>query len=128
MKSPRIKLRKKLGLRAKFILAAFLTQAAVIAVAGYATARGELGAVEEAMKDFYLHFAKSSAELCKDAVWSRDVLFLDDYVEAAKRDENILYLVIQDREGIVLASADREQIGTRLTDPISQRANETKGS
>jgi len=127
MKSPRIKLRKKLGLRAKFILAAFLTQAAVIAVAGYATARGELGAVEEAMKDFYLHFAKSSAELCKDAVWSRDVLFLDDYVEAAKRDENILYLVIQDREGIVLASADREQIGTRLTDPISQRANETKG-
>ena len=127
MKSPGIKPKKKLGLRAKFILAAFVIQVAVIAIAGYATARGELGAVEEAMKDFYLHFAKSSAELCKDAVWSRDVLFLDDYVEAAKRDENILYLTIQDRDGVVLASTDRQQIGKKLSDPISQRASETKG-
>lgn len=126
MKSRGIIRRKKLGLRAKFILAAFLIQVAVIAIAGYATARGELDAAEEAMKDFYLHFAKSSAELCKDAVWSRDMLFLDDYVEAAKRDENILYLIIQDREGVVLASTDRQQIGQRLTDPISQQANQTK--
>ncbi|MBI3951561.1 MAG: HAMP domain-containing protein [Acidobacteria bacterium] len=127
MKSPGIKSRKKLGLRAKFILAAFVIQVAVIAIAGYATARGELEAVEEAMKNFYLSFAKSSAELCKDAVWSRDVLFLDDYVEAAKRDENILYLIIEDRGGVVLASSDRQQIGKKLTDMIGQRANETKG-
>ncbi|MBI4470003.1 MAG: PAS domain-containing protein [Acidobacteria bacterium] len=124
MKSQVSDLRKKIGLRSRLIITAFLVEVTVVAIAGVVAARGELRVVEEAMRSFYVTFAKSSAELCKDAMWSRDVLFLDDYVEAAKRDPNLLYLIIQDREGVVIASTDSRQIGKRLSDPISQKANE----
>ncbi|MFQ5600581.1 MAG: sensor histidine kinase, partial [Candidatus Krumholzibacteriia bacterium] len=73
--------------------------------------------------------ATSIASVVKNALLSYDYVSLQQAAETATHDEDVLYVIILNKEGVVAGySGQPERQGQSLTDPVSRAAHEADGT
>ncbi|MCZ6678183.1 MAG: ATP-binding protein, partial [Candidatus Poribacteria bacterium] len=79
---------------------------------------------EKTAKETYLILAKTLAVACEAAIRDQNLAVLNEWVKHASEQENIEYVLIQDAHNVVIACTGSKHVGDRLTDEISEHANQ----
>ncbi len=83
----------------------------------------ERKAIEAQVEKRGMTIASNLAALSANALLTYNYVTLEQHVARLAREEDVVYVIILDREGRVAAHSDRNDLqGQRLTDPKTQRA------
>src|SRR5919198_30825 len=83
----------------------------------------ERKAIEEQVQKRGLTIARNLAALSANALVTYNYVTLDQHVARLAQEEDVVYVIILDRLGLVAAHSGRSDLqGQRLTDPMTQRA------
>jgi PAS domain S-box-containing protein len=83
----------------------------------------ERKAIEAQVRKRGMTIAQNLAAVSTNALVTYNYVLLEQQVERLAREEDVVYVILLDREGHVAAHSRRSDLqGQRLTDPISQRA------
>ncbi len=85
----------------------------------------ERKAIEAQVRKRGMTIAQNLAAVSTNALVTYNYVLLEQQVGRLAREEDVVYVIILDREGHVAAHSRRSDLqGQRLTDPISQKALE----
>jgi two-component system sensor histidine kinase AtoS len=85
----------------------------------------ERKAIEAQVRKRGMTIAQNLAAVSTNALVTYNYVFLEQQVGRLAQEEDMVYVIILDREGRVAAHSQRSELqGQRLTDPISQKAAE----
>jgi two-component system sensor histidine kinase AtoS len=83
----------------------------------------ERKAIEAQVRKRGMTIARNLAAVSTNALVTYNYVLLEQHVERLAREEDVVYVILLDREGHVAAHSQRSDLqGQRLTDPISQKA------
>lgn len=83
----------------------------------------ERGAIEEQVRKRGMTIARNLAALSANALLTYDFVTLEQHVGRLAHEDDVVYVIILDREGKVAAHSDRSDLqGQRLIDPLNVRA------
>jgi two-component system sensor histidine kinase AtoS len=83
----------------------------------------ERKAIEAQVRKRGMTIAQNLAAVSTNALVTYNYVLLEQQVERLAREEDVVYVILLDREGHVAAHSQRSDLqGQRLTDPISQKA------
>jgi PAS domain S-box-containing protein len=87
----------------------------------------ERKAIEAQVRKRGLTIAQNLAAVSTNALVTYNYVLLEQQVGRLAREEDVVYVILLDREGRVAAHSQRSDLqGQRLTDPLGQRALETQ--
>lgn len=115
--------KKQLSLKVSLIISISLVHAILMGLFVYHGTRESKELIREEMKGSAKNLARIFSTTATNAILSRDLGSLHEYVDKAGREQPISYVIIQDRDGKVLASTRHIFDGDILTDDVSRRAN-----
>lgn len=120
-------IKKRISLRTALIISISLVHATLMGLFVYHSTRESRELITEEMKGSALSFSRMLATTSTNAILSRDISSLHEYVDKTGKERNVSYAVIEDSDGTVLASTDRKFDGYILTDEVSRKANSSSG-
>jgi PAS domain S-box-containing protein len=86
----------------------------------------ERKAIEAQVRKRGMTIARNLAAVSTNALLSYNYVLLEQHVGRLAHEEDVVYVIILDREGRVAAHSKHSELqGQRLTDPISRKASET---
>lgn len=114
--------RKRISLRTSLIISISLVHAVLMGLFVYHSTRESRELISEEVKGGARSFSRMLAATATNAILSRDISSLHEYVEKTGKERNVSYAIIEDSDGTVLASTDRKFDGYVLTDEVSRKA------
>ena len=120
-------IKKRISLRTALIISISLVHAVLMGLFVYHSTKESRELIAEEMKGSALSFSRMLATTSTNAILSRDIRSLHEYVDKTGKERNVSYAVIEDSDGTVLASTDRKFDGDILTDEVSRKANSSQG-
>lgn len=115
--------KKRIRLRTSLIISISLVHAVLMGLFVYHSTRESKALINEEMKGSAGSFARMMAVTATNAILSRDIASLHEYVDKTGREHNVSYAIIEDQDGTVLASTDGKFDGQILNDGISEKAS-----
>jgi signal transduction histidine kinase len=124
------------GLRTKFVVFTTLLLLVVVSVVGLLLVRHERRILTEAMIQTGTTMVESLGIAFTDTLMYQELRFLeqggllDSYIAQAmaKPGTDLVYLMVLDPEGRVIAHSDTTQFGVKYTDEVGRRALEARGT
>jgi signal transduction histidine kinase/DNA-binding response OmpR family regulator len=114
--------RKRMRLRTSLIISVSLVHAVLMGLFVYHSTRESKDLISEEMKGGARSFARMLATTSTNAILSRDISSLHEYVDKTGKERNVSYAIIQDADGTVLAGTGGSFDGLILSDEVSKRA------
>lgn len=94
----------KLSFRAKIILIIVLIQILITGVAIYTMVQDQHRLIETSAKKSYRGYARSVTNVLILHLRERDLAWIDHHLKKIARDENVIFVVVQDNKGKVVSS------------------------
>jgi PAS domain S-box-containing protein len=119
---------RDMHLRTKLALSVVCLVVLLTAVMMVVVEYRERKAIEAQVRKRGITIARNLAAVSTTALVTYNYVFLEQQVERLAQEEDVVYVIILDREGRVAAHSTRSDLqGQHLTDPISRKAWETHG-
>ena len=118
---------QNLSIHTKFVSAVCFLVILLISGVAVLDERGERLAIIEQMRKRAVAMAGYVAAVSTNDLLTDNYISMEQHASHLAREEDVLYVIILDREGKVAAHSSRNDLqGTRLADPVSRRAQATK--